>query len=408
MLENKTANIHPYTREHTREKHYEPHKRHEALLEVIRHGLELAGASQSFSMLGNRAAYIGMSDIARYVECPRAILCGKLLPQSTSLERLLILQRGHWFEHGIAECFIQLKSRMLQQLEISISHHETPIRAHLDFTLVWEHPQPTIRVLEVKSMSEIPSSPFAAHETQIAGQIALLYHFWNTPSFSLKAQDGTLLYQNVTMPELCKSYFGLALPPCPDNLSIEAWLLCVSMKSIRAYGPYIPKDYALEELLRYGHELWDSMKAICEKELDLSSVAYAQGYHRLCSSCQYASDCPKFSDGDYQPQWEPALERLGKLKHSRTEIDHEIKELEDALKQAYQLSDTNDWITAGKQRFRCSYSSGRRILDRELLTQELRNIFSAENLSESDLDELFRKCEMLGKPSSRLSVSPAV
>ena len=77
-------------------------EREKALLEVIRRGLELYGQKQTVVQLGDRSAYLGMSDIARYPDCPRAAVAGKLGGAGTSLERLLTLQRGHWFEDGIA------------------------------------------------------------------------------------------------------------------------------------------------------------------------------------------------------------------------------------------------------------------------------------------------------------------
>ena len=58
-------------------------KRNETLLEVIRQGLEVSGERQSEAMLGNRSSYIGLSDLAKYAECPRAQgncmkrLCGR-------------------------------------------------------------------------------------------------------------------------------------------------------------------------------------------------------------------------------------------------------------------------------------------------------------------------------------------
>mgnify|MGYP007116388159 CR=1 FL=1 len=46
--------------------------RGKALLELFRQGLANYGQRQTQAMLGDRTAYIGMSDIARYTECPRA------------------------------------------------------------------------------------------------------------------------------------------------------------------------------------------------------------------------------------------------------------------------------------------------------------------------------------------------
>ena len=42
--------------------------RTQALLEVIRQGLLVCSRTQSRTMLGNRSAYVGMSDVGKYVE----------------------------------------------------------------------------------------------------------------------------------------------------------------------------------------------------------------------------------------------------------------------------------------------------------------------------------------------------
>ena len=55
--------------------------RGKALLELFRQGLANYGQRQTQAMLGDRTAYIGMSDIARYTECPRAAVAGKLCRQ---------------------------------------------------------------------------------------------------------------------------------------------------------------------------------------------------------------------------------------------------------------------------------------------------------------------------------------
>lgn len=91
----------------------------------------------------------------------------------------------------------------------------------------------------------------------------------------------------------------------------------------------------------------------------------------LCTCCRSNAGCPKFPQGDYQPQWQPALTRLADLKQNRSALDAEIREMEAALKLAHSLSGTLDWINAGQHRFRLTTTAGRRSLSREALHEEL-------------------------------------
>lgn len=75
----------------------------------------------------------------------------------------LTLQRGRWFEEGVGEYLESIGLKLLPQLEISIHCENTPIKAQLDFTLVWEKPEFAVRVLEIKSMSQLPDSPYLQH-----------------------------------------------------------------------------------------------------------------------------------------------------------------------------------------------------------------------------------------------------
>lgn len=125
--------------------------REKALLEVIRQGFLVSSRSQTHAMLGDRTSYVGMSDVGKYLECPRAAVASRIFPEPENLDRLLPLQRGHWFEQGIGEGLSALGLRVLPQLEIDWIYKDTPIRAHLDFTLVWDSPRKAVRILEVKS-----------------------------------------------------------------------------------------------------------------------------------------------------------------------------------------------------------------------------------------------------------------
>ena len=118
---------------------------------LIRQGLQTVAQQTTAAHLGDRSSYVGMSDIGQHWECPRAALARKVLPTADSLERLLTLQRGHWFESGVGQALASLGLHALHQLEINWQHQGVPIKAHLDFVLVWGAPVNAIRILEVKS-----------------------------------------------------------------------------------------------------------------------------------------------------------------------------------------------------------------------------------------------------------------
>ena len=162
--------------------------RGDKLLELIRKGLAQRTARTSAQTLGDRSKYIGMSDIGAYLTCPRkAILC-RLHPELTDadLSKLLTLNRGHWFEDGIASILKELKIPHIRQLEIGIEHEDGfQVKAHLDFVLVSPHPNPTVRILEIKSCRELPEVLYPSYEMQVYGQVGLLARHWGGPDFSL-------------------------------------------------------------------------------------------------------------------------------------------------------------------------------------------------------------------------------
>ncbi|WP_302737728.1 hypothetical protein [uncultured Desulfovibrio sp.] len=379
--------------------------RGKVLLEVLRQGLERYGQRQTQTMLGDRTAYIGMSDIGRYAECPRAALAGKLLPPEASLERLLTLQRGHWFEDGVGQCLHALGLHVLPQLEIRHVYQGASIRAHLDFTLVWEQPRPAVRILEVKSMEQLPADPYAAHELQISGQLGLLCRLWNKPAFSLRDADGRILHDKLTFPQICRAHLCLALPDSVRDVSLEGWLLCLSMKEARAFGPYGYDAELLANILTQARAFWAQLQDIRTGSLMLDVVPHAQGFHPLCACCRFNADCPKFPQGDYQPQWQPALTRLEALKQNHLALDAEIREMEAALKLAHSLSGTRDWINAGQHRFRLATTAGRRSLNKAALFNELTEIFRFEKIEDIDVDALLFRCEREGASASRLIIN---
>ena len=384
----------------------EQRDRTEGLRALIRQGLQVVSQQSTAAHLGDRSTYVGMSDIGQHWECPRAALARKVLPTTNSLERLLTLQRGHWFESGVGKALASLGLYVLPQLEINWQHQGVPIKAHLDFVLVWGAPVNAIRILEVKSTDKLPASPHDSHLLQLHGQIGLLAQAWDKPVFSLRAEDGTLLHEKMTFPQLCRAQLGLQLPKQAEKLSIEAWLLCLSMKDVTTFGPYTFNQAMLDTALDHAVQLWGDLTAHRAGNLSLSQVTCAQGFYPICSYCEYNGDCPKFPQGVHMPQWEPALEKLAALKEQRTALDNEIKEMETVLKLVHRQSGTRDWVDTGNYRFRMSVAAGRSTLNREALHEELTAIFRFEGLGNIDVDALLARCERVGSPFEKLSISP--
>ena len=380
--------------------------RTEGLRALIRQGLQAVSTQNTAAHLGDRSTYVGMSDIGQHWECPRAALARKVMPTPNNLERLLTLQRGHWFESGVGQALASLGLHVLSQLEISWQHQGVPIKAHLDFVLVWGAPVNAIRILEVKSTDKLPDTPHDSHLLQLHGQIGLLTKAWSKPVFSLRAEDGTLLYEKMTFPQLCRDHLGLQLPATAAEASMEAWLLCLSMKEVKAFGPYGFNQAMLDTALDHAAQLWGDLTAHRAGNLSLSQVTCAQGFYPLCSYCEYNGDCPKFPQGVHMPQWEPALEKLAALKEQRTALDNEIKEMETVLKLVHRQSGTRDWVDTGNYRFRMSVAAGRSTLNREALHDELTAIFRFEGLGNIDVDALLARCERVGSPFEKLSISP--
>ena len=380
--------------------------RTEGLRALIRQGLQAVSTQNTAAHLGDRSKYVGMSDIGQHWECPRAALARKVLPTTNSLERLLTLQRGHWFESGVGQALASLGLHVLPQLEINWQHQGVPIKAHLDFVLVWGAPVNAIRILEVKSTDKLPASPHDSHLLQLHGQIGLLAQAWDKSVFSIRAEDGTLLHDKMTFPQLCLAHLGLPLPKQAEELNMEAWLLCLSMKEVKAFGPYGFNQATLDTALDHAVQLWGDLTAHRAGQLPLLQVPCAQGFYAICSYCEYNGDCPKFPQGVVMPQWEPALDKLADLKNQRAALDAEIKEMEAVLKLVHRQAGTRDWVDTGKYRFRMSVAAGRSTLNRDALHEELTDIFRFEGLGDIDVDALLARCERTGAPFERLCVSP--
>ena len=277
----------------------------EGLLKILRCGLERSAEQRTAIQLGDRSQYVGMSDIAKMLDCPRAALAGKLYtPEYRSpdeaLKHQLLLQRGHWFETGVHQALTGCGLSPLSQLEIEIRHENIPIKAHLDFTLVADQPQPTVRILEVKSTVRLPTTLSESYAMQIGGQTALLKAYWNLPVFNLVQDTGEVLYHR-TFPEICNGCLGVSLPDA-SACDIQGWVLCLSMCDAKAFGPFFPEDTDITRCLDMASEFWETMIALRDNLLNLNTIQTVQGLSPLCPSCLWREDCPHFK-GSSHPEW---------------------------------------------------------------------------------------------------------
>ena len=373
----------------------------EGLLKILRCGLERSAEQRTAIQLGDRSQYVGMSDIAKMLDCPRAALAGKLYtPEYRSpdeaLKHQLLLQRGHWFETGVHQALTGCGLSPLSQLEIEIRHENIPIKAHLDFTLVTDQPHPSVRILEVNSITKISATLPERYLKQIGGQTALLKAYWNLPVFNLVQDTGEVLYHR-TFPEICNGCLGVSLPDA-SACDIQGWVLCLSMCDAKAFGSFLPEDMDVARCLDMASEFWEAMNDLKENRLNLNAIRTAQGLAALCPSCFWIKDCPRFK-GSWHPEWEDTLAQFINLKAQKKSLEEEIGELESRLKVAYQLSHTvrGEWINTGNHAFRVIPQNGRVAVDRKRLTEELQTL-----LGEQNAQTFMAKCEKQGEPFERL------
>ena len=386
----------------------------EGLLRLLIQGLLAHGEKKTANELGDRSQYIGMSDIGKGMECMRAAVASKLglsaVPAATAVGGLapddlvrvlgqqVILQRGHWQEHGIEKALAATGVKLVPQLEISIEHNGVPIKAHLDFTMVWGGQRPAIRILELKSNERIPESLYASYEAQLYGQVGLLNFCWAEPCFSVPQTE----LQQVTFPEAIQSLFGVDLPESSENVDVEAWVLSISMSEVKPFGPYLADVDMLEACLQTAVGIWRSTEDVRAGNLELNDLDYCQGFHPLCDWCDVNADCPKFQAVNIPSDSACGLklEELAMLKERKTALEERIAEAEERIRQTYSLIGAQDWISTGVHRFRVTTVAGRKTLDRSLVLDTLSSLIGDEIKAQSALEE----CEKTGKPYDRLYI----
>ncbi|UQZ90624.1 hypothetical protein C4J81_15975 [Deltaproteobacteria bacterium Smac51] len=378
------------------------------LLSLLASGLEAAAHAHTASNLGDRRTYLGMSDLARGLTCPRAVVARKLNgePTSLSLETLLQLRRGHWLEYGVEEALTAAGQKFISQLEISIEHNGVPIKAHLDL-LIFDEEAKAVTVIELKSVGRLRDHVYGSHEAQLYGQLGLLHRYWSQAVFAnnvfVKGSSLPACSEYCSFSELASRQLGVQLPKDADSVSIHGFVLTVAPQSAKAFGPYAPNDEVLKVLFQTGAGLWSHMEEIRSGRADLGQVAYQQGFDPLCDWCGHNRDCPKFQ-GDSHPALEPELSALADLKAARSRLEEEIKEREEQLKAiAAIMGKSGQWISGNRYRFKVSRMPGRATIDQHLLKSSLGQL---KQVDENQLDSLLSSAQKISRPFERLQLSP--
>lgn len=386
----------------------------DSLLRLLAQGMRQISTIHTTHSLGNRQEYIGMSDIAKGLDCLRAAVGNKLrsgMPPDNRQEESLValhqrmgkelrLQRGHWFEQGVGAALTATGVRIIPQLEINLLHAGVPIKAHLDFVLVFPGPPAQVLVVECKSCERIPDTVYASHEVQIYGQIGLLKALWQREAFSVRAAQGQQTFPTSTFPNLAGMLFGCTLPEKADAVAIEGVVLAVSMSEVQVFGPYLPNKLMLHMALDTARSIWSTVEKIRRGTALLDAVSVCQGFHPLCDYCDENQSCPRFAGID-APELETDLIALAALKAEKEAVCLRVQEAENRLKKVFQgISTEGEWISAITQRFHVATCEGRTTIDKDLLRSAL-----AAHLDDESIEQMLSAAQKTGAPYERLSVS---
>ena len=394
----------------------------DTLLAQLTKGLLRHSVHETATQLGDRSQYVGLSDIGKGVECMRAAVAGKLglgqraTEQSVldwfrqdefdqiyaALKKQLVLQRGHWLEFGIANALQANGTNMLCQLEIATQHKGVPIKAHLDFALVWGWPQPAVRILELKSTERIPESLYTAYETQLYGQLGFLVECWNQQVFSMRDEHGVIVFEKLTFPQAVKRVFGFSFPEKPSSVDVEGWVLCLAMSEAKAFGPYRPSDVMLKAVKNTAESIWNGIAVVRNGTSDLNEFSYSKGFHPLCDYCDHSDSCPKF-EGEVltDTAYDDELTLVAVLKDEKRDLEDRISKKEKRIKTFYaQQSRGSGWLKTAHYRFKSTRQEGRKMVDMTKLEFALIN-----EVGEQRAQELLVAAAKYGQPFERLHIA---
>lgn len=251
------------------------------LMITLQTALQQLAVQQTLETLGDRATYLGASDIGA---CPRKTILNKLNTPEADLVTLLRFRRGHMAEEVVATAFNSAGFTNFQR-QVEVRHTGiVPVMAHLDFVFISEA-RKTMAVLEVKSPENIPEHPYGAWETQLYLQMGLLADSY--PDYTV--EKGAILAVN----------FG--------------------KQGMQLFSGYTPQTIIYEGLIDRAATIWDQYQRYSGGDLAIPTMEVGP----LCGYCPFLKDCPKFEMEEVQ-ELNESVEILTELQHQQKDLEAEI------------------------------------------------------------------------------------
>ncbi|MGD9950554.1 MAG: hypothetical protein AB7U29_19050 [Desulfobulbus sp.] len=249
---------------------------------TLQTALQQLAVQQTLETLGDRATYLGASDIGA---CPRKTILNKLNTPEADLVTLLRYQRGHMAEEVVATAFNSAGfTNFKRQVEVRHGGH-IPIVAHLDFVFISEA-RKTLAVLEVKSPEAIPEHPYGSWETQLYLQMGLLADSY--PDYTV--EKGAILAVN----------FG--------------------NQGMQLFDGYAPQETIYQGLINRAGIIWDQYQQFYEDASTPSTEVSP-----LCGYCSFLQDCPKFA-GEEIPELAECVANLTGLQRQQKDLESQISQ----------------------------------------------------------------------------------
>jgi len=251
------------------------------LMITLQAALQQLANQQTVETLGDRATYLGASDIG---SCPRKTILNKLNTPEADLVTLLRFRRGHMAEEIVASAFTAAGFTNFQR-QVEVRHTGiVPVMAHLDFVFISEA-RKTMAVLEVKSPENIPEHPYGSWETQLYLQMGLLADSF--PDYTV--EKGAILAVN----------FG--------------------KQGMQLFNGYTPQATIYEGLIDRATTIWNQYQQYSGGDLAIPSMEAGP----LCGYCSFLMDCPKFEAEEVRELTE-SVEILIELQHQQRNLETEI------------------------------------------------------------------------------------
>ena len=250
------------------------------MIQILANSLLQLSHKHTEEILGDRSEYIGASELG---QCPRKVVLGKLNPTEPDLATLLRFKRGHMAEDLVAEALSE-NGKYIPQREVEVTTDDpVPIKGHIDFLFQGK----TLGVLEVKSVTSIPDSPYESWEMQLHAQMGLL---------------------------------ALERP----QAQIKGAILAIDLLNggMQLFNGYVPNEELFQRLLQKAQHIWQCLTEGAEPEVEAGP---------LCAYCDNKADCPALDGEDVPEGLTPTVKAFLEAREAKRKAEAEYKDLQEKL-----------------------------------------------------------------------------